>query len=539
LNAKTWPINTASAQQFDDEDLRQNVLRSFDFADLTDDPELERIAQFAAKLCDAPSAMVNVVEKAGQTMLGKVGKTPGLDVDQTENLCAFSMRSDGFTQITDTHDYAEYAQFSVVTGPPFVRFYAGIPLVSSEGAPLGMVCVTDTAPRPEGLNGLQREGLQVMASAALRRIETHREANQATVELENNARQLRFMLDSVPDIAWSADPGPVFTHFNARWREATGKEPPRTTADFANFIHPEDYQGALAGISEAMRLVRPHEYQWRLRQADGSYRWILSRAMPSTDAPETARWFGTITDIDDAHRLAEQSELLSQELSHRIKNIFAVISGVISIRSRGHGGEVQGFTEEVTDVIAALGTAHDYVRPEGGREAGSIKQLARDLLAPYEDHPGVRIKVAGDDFELAPDAATPLAMVLHELATNAAKYGALSDSNGSDSNGSGTDGEVHLTITQDKAIIDKQANEPAAKDKGTAEPVIRIVWQEVTERLAGAHSSRPAEPQEGFGSTLLRLSISSQLNGSFTRIFKDGGIAVDMVVPRDKLVAEV
>ncbi|MEP2735510.1 MAG: PAS domain-containing protein [Erythrobacter sp.] len=151
---------------------------------------------------------------------------------------------------------------------------------------------------------------------------------------DDTTRDIRLFADSIPDIAWSANGFPTFEHFNARWEEVTGALAPQSVEDWRAFIHPEDYETSREKFEKSIKLAKDFEDEWRLKQADGTYRWVLSRAVPSTNDAKTARWFGTITDIDDAHRQSESRELLARELSHRIKNIFSVISGLISLRAR-------------------------------------------------------------------------------------------------------------------------------------------------------------------------------------------------------------
>ncbi|WP_432201377.1 PAS domain-containing protein [Erythrobacter sp. W53] len=329
----------------------------------------------------------------------------------------------------------------------------------------------------------------------------------ATQEAQDEESQLRFMLDSVPDIAWSADPGPEFTHFNARWREVTGSPSPKEVDDWRKFIHPEDFEASWEKFGAAIQNSSDFEDEWRLRQANGSYRWVLSRAVPSTNDPETARWFGTITDIDDRYREAEKRELLAQELSHRMKNIFAVVSGLIAIRARGRD-DVSDFADELAETIQTLNTAHDYVRPDGEPIADQLHALIKELLAPYEYRGALRSELAGVDLPLQASATTPMALVIHELATNSAKYGALSDGKG----------RITVDITRERE-----------DDKA----VIKIVWREFSNVEPPSEGVQPT----GFGSTLLRMSIASQLGGSFTREFGERGIVVSISIPEDRLSA--
>jgi hypothetical protein len=102
---------------------------------------------------------------------------------------------------------------------------------------------------------------------------------------------------------------------------------------------------AWARWRHSLETGEPYEIEYRLRHHSGEYRWTLGRALPVRDRDgKIVRWIGTCTDIDAAKRAAEDNELLSRELSHRIKNIFAVISGLIGLSSR-HDPTMRNFAK--------------------------------------------------------------------------------------------------------------------------------------------------------------------------------------------------
>jgi two-component sensor histidine kinase len=206
-------------------------------------------------------------------------------------------------------------------------------------------------------------------------------------------------------------------------------------------------------------------------------------------------------DIDDQKRIAELNEILSRELSHRIKNIFAVLNGLIGLSARQFP-DVKPFAQQLQARVGALGRAHDYVRPhseESATHAGpsTIKTLLTQLLAPYPALDEGRLTIEGDDLPIDDRGATPVALVVHELATNASKYGALSS----------PAGQVRITV---KAISGR----------------VRLAWVEE----GGPPIARPPELM-GFGSRLTEISIVQQLGGTLERIWAPGGLKVEIEVP--------
>ena len=498
-----WPEGKDPAQTFCDEDARLSVLAAHGADALVDDPELQEIVDFAARLCDAPAAMVTLVERDRQHFVARTG-IDSRETPRPVSFCAHAMLGSEPLVVEDTHRDDRFADNVLVTGDPKIRFYAGHPLISSEGAPLGSLCVLDREPRPGGLSEVQLQGLKVLAQSVMRRLAQRRLGSSATEAVARGETELKRMIDSVPGIAWTSEGDGRFDYVNARWKEATGREPPTVTEEWREAIHPDDREAAAAKFRDALSRNVLFEDEWRLKMADGSYRWVQSRAVPVIADGGAARWFGTVIDVDRAHRLSESRDLLARELSHRIKNIFAVIGGLIAIRARGRD-DVADFAKEIGDAIRSLGVAHDYVRPFEGRRGETLSGLLEDLLAPYGDTRSDRVQIQGAGVPIGQSAATPLALIFHELATNSAKYGALSCA----------EGRVAITVQ-------------APKD---GDDMVEVLWEEHSAECEFEGDAT----REGFGSRLLRLAVEGQLDGSFERNFSDDGLDVTLRLPLGKL----
>jgi len=402
-------------------------------------------------------------------------------------------------EVLDAAHDPRFAGFEMVRGDAHLRYYAGAPLISAEGAPLGALCVIDTEPRSEPLTPFQREGLTVLAEAVMRRLHAHRQANVADSELKESANRLRFMLDSVPDIAWSAAPGPRFDYFNARFSEVTGRAPLQEVDDWRTIIHPDDFDATAIKFQYALENATFFEDEWRLRLSDGSYRWVISRAVPSTDDPATARWFGTLTDIHERYRISQERELLAGELAHRIKNIFSVVTGLITLHARGDS-VLSGFAQKITDNIRALSRAQDFALNIDQQPEKNLQQLLGVLMAPYGVAGANAVRISGANVTTGVRATTPLALVFHELATNSAKYGALSVA----------DGTVNVAIIE-------QGND------------VRIEWRET-----GGPATEPPR-NTGFGSRLVSMAIEHQLGGKFSQDWLEAGLVMRITIPANRL----
>jgi PAS domain S-box-containing protein len=316
----------------------------------------------------------------------------------------------------------------------------------------------------------------------------------------------RQLADAMPQMIWSTQPDGSHDYYNAQWYAFTGVPEGSTDGDGWNgMFHPEDQPRAWEAWSRSLETGEPYEIEYRLRHRSGDYRWTLGRALPVRDATGTiVRWVGTCTDIHEHKRTAEQNEILSRELSHRIKNIFAVVNGLIALSARQFP-TIKPFAAQLQGRIASLGRAHDYVRPHSDRSAPhpgpqTLMVLLQQILSPYPALDEGRLIISGVDLPVDDRGATPIALVIHELATNSAKYGALSVA----------EGRVHLTT----AVGDD----------------VRIVWQERGgPPVAG-------EPQEfGFGTRLSELSIEQQLGGHLVRHWDREGLTVEIEVAKNRL----
>ncbi|MEG3163697.1 PAS domain-containing protein [Sphingomonas sp. PB2P19] len=486
-------------------------MAAYDVAGARVSGQLDDIVAFAAELCATPVALVSLVEEEYQRFLARAG-TDLESTPRSQSFCAHAMLGADVMQVSDATQDPRFADNPLVTGAPFIRFYAGAPLVSSEGVPLGALCVIDAEPR-NALTPLQHRGLLILAKAAMGRLDDRRvarEQSQADAEqrrvLEESDRKFRTLADTMPQMVWSTLPDGFHDYFNARWYEFTGAPAGTTDGEGWNdMFHPQDQDRAWAAWRQSLETGEPYAIEYRLRHFDGTYRWVLGRALPMHDeGGAIARWFGTCTDIHEQKLAYEEREVISQELSHRIKNIFAVISGLIAFAVRGKP-EFATIASDLRHRITALGRAHDFVRPHSANSRPAAQQdslhgLLGELFEPYQQGDGIRLSVTGDDVRVDDRSATPIALLFHELATNATKYGALNTNSGS----------VEVAI---------------ALDSGS----VILTWHERGGPVVVAPEGG------GFGSQLIEMSAVRQLGGAVTRDWRPEGLVMTITIPERAL----
>ncbi|MFM5916641.1 MAG: PAS domain-containing protein [Novosphingobium sp.] len=325
--------------------------------------------------------------------------------------------------------------------------------------------------------------------------------------LADSEASFAILTDAMPQMVWSTLPDGYHDFYNSRWYEFTGVPVGSTDGEEWNgMFHPEDQERAWATWRYSLETGEPYEIEYRLRHHSGEYRWTLGRALPVRNVEgKITRWIGTCTDIHEQKQIAEHNALLSRELSHRIKNIFAIISGLINLTRRVADGPRPELAE-LAQRVAALGRAHEFARPHSEKSApkspaGTLRGLITQIVEPYQFSHIERIKVSGDDVAIDDRGATPIALVIHELATNAAKYGALLTE----------DGRVNVDIVRD----------------GDA---VTLNW---TERNGPYLAGAPSE--SGFGTQLAELSVERQLGGSIKNLWKPEGLEVQIELKCSRL----
>lgn len=208
--------------------------------------------------------------------------------------------------------------------------------------------------------------------------------------------------------------------------EGTGWRP-HSAESWLHSIHPEDRAyWPIAGANE------PQRAEVRLKDGQGEWRWHRVRATPIRDPSGQIReWIGTLHDIHDQKLASEHRDLVIEELRHRLKNLVTVIDALAKNSRRPEELEpgVTPFLQRFLGRLHALGAAGDLVLA-GNRVSIEAHALVKATLAPFMSENAQRIQVGGPSIMLSEDFGAGLGLAVHELATNALKYGALSVTEG-------------------------------------------------------------------------------------------------------------
>ena len=275
--------------------------------------------------------------------------------------------------------------------------------------------------------------------------------------------------------------------------------------DLSARIHPSDRDRVRAAFAATRAISGPYEIDFRILIGE-AVQWISARGQGADVGMVGRLMFGIFLDVTGRKQAEEGHELLAGEMSHRVKNLLAIASGLTAITSRSTKTTDQ-MAHQLTQRLTALGRAHDLVRPIPGEQgkAALLGDLISVLLAPYDDMGAFsgRVRVSVPRMGVGEATANTLALVLHELATNSLKYGALSSAAG----------------TLDVSCSDAEAE-------------IAIVWAE-----RGGPTVTTPDAADGYGSKMVARVLANQLGGSIKRDWSPEGAIITLRLNKERLAA--
>ena len=267
-------------------------------------------------------------------------------------------------------------------------------------------------------------------------------------------------------------------------------------------IHPEDLDRVRAAFAATRDMLGAYETDFRILQ-DGKVRWISARGRGDDQGIVGRIMYGVFIDVTERKKAEEAREMLAGEMNHRVKNLFAITSALTTISARSTTTK-DDMAKDLRQRIFALAKAHDMVRPDSSQQkkAAKLGDLLVVLLEPYAYvHNTRRVQISSPEVLVGEKSATALALVVHELATNSIKYGALSNETGElDVKCKSSDGEVE------------------------------IVWSE----SGGPSTSKPSG-RSGFGTKLVLSSLSDQLGGTLSARWPPTGAVITLTMSEARL----
>jgi len=240
-------------------------------------------------------------------------------------------------------------------------------------------------------------------------------------------------------------------------------------------IHSDDWHNLQIGFERMAKEGDAHQLEFRVLRPDGQVRWCVGSAAATIDKDNrVTRVSGVTFDITDRKEAEERQTLLAREVDHRAKNALALVQSILRLT---RAESLPAYVTAVEGRIKALSRAHT-VLSQSRWHGADLRGLVNEELAPYRVGNAEKIKTTGPEVLLQPASAQTLALALHELATNAAKYGALSSLSGQL--------QVRWQLSDGKLVIDwNEAGGPAAKTPGVSGFGTKIILASIEQQLRG------------------------------------------------------
>ncbi|NDV86437.1 PAS domain S-box protein [Aurantimonas aggregata] len=326
-------------------------------------------------------------------------------------------------------------------------------------------------------------------------IHERREAEIALRESEDNYRHV---VELNPQTTWTAGSDGWIDRVAERWREWTGSS--GMGEAWGEALHPEDVEPSLVAWKQSLSTGEPYDVEHRARMVSGRYRWMHSRAYPRRDAEgQIVRWYGSTEDIHERKTGEEHLHLMINELNHRVKNSLATVQAIASQTFR-NPASYERARDDFSHRLLALAQAHD-VLTETSWTGATLQAVVDRALAAHRGAEGDgQITANGPPVNLTPKTALALSMALHELCTNASKYGALSVE----------DARVAIDWTEEGQPSDRR---------------LRMTWREI----GGPTVTAPT--RKGFGTRLIEKSLAGELDGAVALSFEPDGVVCRIDVP--------
>lgn len=447
----------------------------------TADRAFEQTARLAAGVIQSPTAVVSIITGSRQVLLGSYGLPPSM-LDTREipiELSYCRLVVDSGIAVSIRNAAVNPLVADTLMWRDGLASYLGVPIVDRNGVTIGALSVSDAKPRAWTLHDLLT--LKGVAQQVIRELET-RVVLRTLAESEERLRKASSAAGfgihdtrighSMARTTWSAE---LAGMLGLGTREMT--VPGLDT--MVTFVHPEDRSRVTQVLEAVQRRSGSYDYECRVTRRDGQVRWILDRGEATGPVdPKTGlvtRITGVVLDITERKNHEEKVLLLMREVNHRAKNMLGLVQAMARQTVATRPAD---FLARFSDRIHALSANQDLlVKNEWGGVV--LSELVQAQLATFEDLLGSRIKIAGPEVRLSAAAAQGIGLALHELCTNAGKYGALATETG-------------------EVAVSWQCEAEA----------FTLTWEE----RGGPPVSPPT--QKGFGSTIITYAAETSVDGT-------------------------
>ncbi|WP_102960838.1 CheR family methyltransferase [Mangrovicella endophytica] len=320
--------------------------------------------------------------------------------------------------------------------------------------------------------------------------------------LREAERWQQVLIGGIPQLVWRAADGGEWSWASPQWTDYTGQSEVESHGQgWLEPVHPDDREVARAAWAKAAE-QGGFDVEYRICHAvERSYRWFRTRATPVRDQRGAiVEWLGTSTDVDEMRSLQKRQEVLVAELQHRVRNMLTVVRSVFA-RTVDTGNDLEEVADHFKGRLDALARTQVIVT-RSAKGTVNLEDLIRDELLSVGADTGGKLSISGPEVVLGSKMAESIGLAIHELTTNAVKYGALKVP--------GATLQINWTVNM------SESNGPR----------VILTWIE-----EGVPAVPPEPTREGFGRELIEEALPYRLGAETKLEFLGGGVRCTISVP--------
>ncbi len=465
-------------------------------------PVLERLGSLVESMLSNSACAVMLTDDEGETL--SVAAAPSLDQQTREQFnglrvgprsasCGTGVYRNATVIVEDTFVDPLWEDYREVAHDLEIRACWSSPFRGDGERAVGTFAICRSVPGPP--DDFQRHVLEAASSLARIAVTHHRQRES----INQSEERLRRLVAETDVLLWEFDPISFrFTYVSPRAKDILGYEAEEWYEEgfWLDKLHDDDRAWAISFCQERCERHEDHEFEYRMRHADGRYLWLRDAVNVVLGADgEISHLRGVIVDITELRTAQEDLRasnrslnLLFNELDHRVKNSLAGLLSLVEMGRRS-ASNLDAFADAISSRVRAMASTHTMLSQSGGARV-EMRSLITSLVRLAEVD---RVEVSGPEVGIAPRQATPLGLVIQELITNSIKHGALSTG----------EGAAHVSWSQER----------------TSEGLrVTLEWRET----GGQPIEAPSEPKLGL--RLVRGLTESELAGSVEFGFEPRGI---------------
>lgn len=463
--------------------------------------ELDVITRLAAEDLKTPNAVLAIVDDKFEWFASCFGvELDELPVNGSILSHLLAKPGDEALFIQDLSQDKRFAEHPIVTKDESARFFLGVPLII-DNEKIGGLYVFDSSlshdieeeqiNRLHDLSSLASSVFQLRQKTGIDQKKTYKSTH------DDWRKEMAISAAKVYSWVWNLKTNIYDCDDELRRLYRIQHNNPIYASELLDAIDERDASNVRSELENA--IVGHEDYEAEYRIANSGL-WVLSqgKVLERDENGEALRIAGVVVDITVQKKSEEKMELLLRELNHRVKNTLAMLQSIAS-QTLKNSRSPEDFKQAFSGRIRAIAAAHTLLSDKEW-EPVELDGLLRDQVNVYVDNLDRQLIIEGDDVILGPEEALALGMVLHELATNAAKYGALSTPSG----------RIHIDISLDHSV------QP---------PVVNLSWVE--------RGGPPVEEPEnnGFGSIMIERSLDKIMGSNVTLSFVPDGVEAVIRMP--------